>query len=355
MGKKKQIDLLRFEDSEEFRKQQEFKQLAGKSDVKTYFKVKLSEALAQFKTLDEGDTITKYEALEKEVLSEEFKTRKAYLLDTKKWFKTEEFKQYTEYLELKKSAKVIWYYKLKDSNKFDSIDCWNLVFEDDFAAGSLDRAKWLTRYFWGEVLLHDTYALPGERHLFTDGKNVEFNGSSASIVTKIDKVQGKEWNPALGFYPREFGYTSGLLSSASSFRTKYGKIEAKIKLSASAGVLHAFWLAGEAMLPQIDVFKMAGSKLNLSSFWGNMAEEGGVKNDTSALSASKFTSGYFIYTLEWSPEKIEWKINNLVVKTQTNNVPAEPLYVVLSSGVFDESAQTPARMDIDWIRCYQMQ
>jgi Beta-glucanase/Beta-glucan synthetase len=351
--KKKEIEALRFEQTDEYKKLQEYKTLASSAKIKEYYKTLASANLAEYKNLDGSKLISDYESLEKQILSDEFKNRKAYLLDSKKWEKTDEFKQLGEYESLKKTPKIIWYLKTKDSTKFDELKAWKLAFEDDFTSSDLDRNKWLTRYFWGEVLLHDTYALPGEKHLFTDGKNLEMNGSSVKIVTKSERATGKEWNPMLGFYPKEFAYTSGLISSAGSFRTKYGKIEAKIKLADSQSVLHAFWLAGDAMVPQIDIFKCYQNKLALSTFWGNPTEPTGIKNDTSTVKASKFAENYFIYSLEWSPEKLVWRINNLEVKTQTSNIPDQPLYIVLNSGVLDDQAAVPSKLEIDWVRCYQ--
>ncbi|HEY4789333.1 MAG TPA: family 16 glycosylhydrolase, partial [Bacteroidales bacterium] len=351
--KKKEIQALRFSQTDEYKKLQEYKKIASSKRIKEYYKTKSSAELVEFKKLDGSKTIADYEALEKYILSDEFKSRKLYLLDTKKWEKSEEFKQQQEYLALKKNPKIIWYFKLKESTKFNEIKAWTLAFEDDFTLGKLDRNKWLTRYFWGEVLLHDTYALPGEKHVYTDGSNLEMNGSSVKIVTRNEKINGKEWNPAIGFYPRDFDYTSGLICTGSSFRTKYGKIEAKVKLGDSQDVLHAFWLGGETMIPQIDIFKCFKNKLALSTFWGNPTEPNGVKNDSLSLSASKFTGGYFIFSLDWSPEKIVWRINNVEVKTQTSNIPNEPLYIVLNSGVLGDQPSIPTRFEIDWVRCYQ--
>ena len=49
----------------------------------------------------------------------EFKERKDYLLDKKRFEKTEMFKEVQEYDKLKKNEDIIWYFKVKDSNKFD--------------------------------------------------------------------------------------------------------------------------------------------------------------------------------------------------------------------------------------------
>ncbi len=349
---KRKLELLRFEQTDEFRKLQEYKRLASSARIKTYFKVKPSNELAEFNGLEKSTLIPDYEKLEKYILSEEFRKQKNYLLDKKKWEKTDEYRQLQEFLSLKKSANVIWYYKFKDSPKYDILKNWSIAFEDDFNTGNLNRNVWLTRYFWGEVLLHDTYALPGEQHLFTDGKNMEFMGSSLKIVTRNEKVNGKEWIPSVGFLPKDFNYTSGLICTGNNFRTKYGKIEAKIKLDGSNGVLHAFWLSGDSIVPQIDIFKCYDNKLYLSTFWGKAEEANGIQRDTASMSASKFVGKYFIFSLEWSPEKMVWKINDVEVKSQVSNIPGDSMYISLNSGVVGTSPQIPTRMEVDWIRCY---
>ncbi|NJK98160.1 MAG: family 16 glycosylhydrolase [Bacteroidales bacterium] len=182
----------------------------------------------------------------------------------------------------------------------------------------------------------DSYALPGEKHFFTD-KNVEMNGSAVKLVTKQTKVNGKEWNPMLGFYPKDFDYTSGLISSGKSYRQKYGRIEAKIKIPASQGIIHAFWLSGNSILPQIDIFKYSNNKLYFNVFWANNSGNNGPNKDMISVSASAFTKGYFIYSLEWTPSRLVWKINNIVLKEQSVGIPEESLYLAISSGKYDDA------------------
>lgn len=353
--KKADIENQKFENTPEYQKLQRMKALEKSSAISKFFKVHQSKQLAHFKQLENSKEIQHFEELEKYIQSEAFKSRKIYLLDSKKWEKTDDYKLETEFEQLKNSKAIIWYYKTKDLPKFAELRAWRVVFEDHFDKGKLDTDKWITRYFWGEMLMGESYALPGEKHFFTD-KNVEMNGSTVKLVTRQNKVTGKEWNPMLGFYPKEFNYSSGMISTGKSHRQKYGRIEAKIKIPASTGVVHAFWLSGNAILPQVDIFKYSDKKLYLSSFWKNNSgtNGNGAINDTVAISASAFTKGYFIYSLEWTPDKLVWKINNLVVKEQSVGVPEESLYLMINSAKFDESnVSTPTSLEVDWVRCYE--
>lgn len=353
-SKKQEIASLRFNKTDEYQKLTEYKKLASSSKIKDFYKMKASKELAEYRRIEASNIVTNYEKLQQEVLSDNFKNRKAYLLDSKKWIKSDEFKQNQELNQLKKAPKIKWYFKLKDNPKYNDLRQWKIAFDEEFTSNSLDRTKWLTRYYWGDALLNDTYALPGEKHLFTDAKNVEYNASTIKLVTRNEKSKGKEWVPALGFIPKEFDYTSALLSSGKSFRTKYGRIEAKIKIDSTDGVFHAFWLSGSTIFPQLDIFKFYNNKLHFSSFSGNVTQPDAVKTDSLALKGTNFVGKFFIYSLEWTPEKLIWRINNLEVKTQVNNIPDESMYFTLNSGVLgDKPGSMPASMEIDWVRCYQ--
>ena len=74
------------------------------------------------------------------------------------------------------------------------------------------------------------------------------------------------------------------------------------------------------------------------------------------LGGSKFCSDYFIYSLEWTSEKLTWKINDMVVKTQTEGVPQDSMYIIISSGVETDiiNGSLPVSLEVDWIKCYEM-
>ena len=56
--------------------------------------------------------------------------------------------------------------------------------------------------------------------------------------------------------------------------------------------------------------------------------------------------------MEWSADKLVWKINDTVIKTVTTKVPQEPMYVVFSGGL-DKPISGMTTMEIDWIRVYE--
>ncbi len=197
-----------FKGSEAQEKEQDYNRLKG--SLKGYFKFKTSPKRETYKAVKDSDRLNRLQELEEEVKSESFAKVKEYmaLKPQQKYEQSEEYKLEKEYIELRDSEKMKWYQKLAAKNDFDKLKEWKLTFEDDFAGSSMDRGKWMTNYFWGEVLLKDTYALPGDKHFYTRGQNVEVADSVLKIVTKQETTSGKVWNPTLGFTPQEFEYTS---------------------------------------------------------------------------------------------------------------------------------------------------
>ena len=349
-GKKK------FKISEAFQKQRQYKDLNKSTRLRKYFKLKASKKMRTYIQVKGSDKLKKLEELEQYVNTDEFRKVKEYmaLKPQQKYEQSDEYKLEQEYQALKKSEKLLWFRKLQKKNEFDKLKEWELTFEDDFTEGMLDSKKWMTNYFWGETLLKDSYALPGDKHFYTMGKNLEIADSVLKIVTRKETTSGKVWNPLQGFLTRDFDYTSGLISTGKSFRQKYGKVRAKIRMS-HAPVRQAMWMVAEKILPHVDVAKMENGKLFYGNFWGNIAVKGGVNKKIGKKAAEKYTSDYFIYSIEWTPEKLVWKINNKPVLTQTRGVPSEPMYLVFSAGVTNgvTEHQLPAKMEIDWVKIYQ--
>jgi beta-glucanase (GH16 family) len=348
-----EVKNIKFENTEEYKKQKEYKVLKNSADIKQYYKFKDSEKLKIYNELNNSQEIADFEELERYINSDEFKEEKKYLQIKDKFKLSEEFKQAEEYKALKKSEKIIWYQKLEKKNDFDKLYEWNLTFEDDFEGNKLDSEKWMSGYYWGKNLLNDDYVLVTEKQFFKES-NLELTNSNLKIITKAETTKGKVWDPALGFYEKEFNYTSGLINTGHFFRQQYGLFKAKIKLNHSYPVHHAFWMLGEKITPEIDVFKYvnkSASKVEVANYWNG---DGSIKQHKKALGGLNFSKDYYIYSLEWTPEKLTWKINDVVLYEQTQGIPTEPMYIILSSGILkDSNFNGQATMEVDWVRAYE--
>ena len=304
-----------------------------------------------FKDYEKSDEFTHFLELEKEVKSSNFALRKKRMKKNE-YRDSEEYQKETEYQVLKKSDKVVWYFKTKKKYPFKEIEKWDLTFDEKFDKSTLNRSRWMTRYYWGEKSMDSSFVLEDDKSFITDGDNIEFYDNKARIVTKQGGASGLVWRANQGFVLDNFDFTSGMISTAKSFKQKYGVFKAKVKMAAGS-VAQAFWMVSDTMLPHIDVARFENGKLYSNYFWG---KSNAPHKSISKTGGSKYADTYFIYTLEWSPNKLVWKINDKVFKTQTSGVPQEAMFINFSCNLKKDAPEggLPSAMEIDWIRVYKL-
>lgn len=341
--------------TDDYQREEEYNALRKSSELKRYFKLKNSTAVKDYYALNNSDLLNRYYALKDQVESNEFIDRKKYLLSKNKFETSETFHKVQEFKALEKSERIIWFNKVNGSDRFKEIERWELTFSDEFETKELDKSKWLTRYFWGDALMGKNYSLAADLHWYNDAKNIEQKNSVLSIITKKESSDGLAWNLNFGLTPKTFQYTSGIINTGQTFRQKFGKFEAKVRFTAVHGVYHAFWLVGDKMLPEIDIFRKKGKdnkSIQGAYFW---ATNEGSKNTKTAIGGFDFAQEFFILSVEWNADSITWKINGEPFKKEANNLPDCPVYVVLSSGVTEQADDQllPAKMEVDWVRCWK--
>jgi hypothetical protein len=341
---KKNMRPITFKDTEEYKKLLEYNRLRTSPDIKEFYSFKASGEYANFLSVDGSKRLERYNELKEYVSTQSFRERKTYLLDKKRFEKTEEYRSIQEYESLRKNQDIIWYFKVKDSNKFDVLRKKTLTFFDDFNGDSLDSKKWITNYYWGDKLLKDNYSLETDLQAYTGGDNLEIRSSLLKIHTRPQKTNGKVWSAAGGFRTKEFNFTSGIINSGNSFRQKYGIFSAKVKLG-NPSARNNFWMLSDKMTPHIDVCRTSDGKV-----WFDFAPDAGHISRSSI--GSKYANDFYIYTLEWTQDRLVWKINGEEVYRQTSNVPQVPMYVIFSGGL-NKPVSGMTTMEIDWVKVYQ--
>jgi hypothetical protein len=341
---KKNMKPFTFKDTEEYKRFQEYKRLKNSQEIKAFYKFRASKEYANYQSTEGSSRLARYGELKEYLASPEFKKQKEYLLDKKRYEKTEMYRNSQEYDKLKKVPDIIWYFKIKDSTKFDVLKNRELIFSDEFEGAALDTSKWLTNYYWGDKLLKDRYSVESDLQAYTEKDNFEIRNSLLKINTKPQKVTGKVWSASNGFTKKEFSYTSGLINTGKSFRHQYGIFSAKIKLGNPAAK-NAFWMLADKITPHIDICRTSKGKV-----WFDFFPENGKGSKTTV--AGRYANKFLIYTLEWTADKLVWKINNTVVHTQTAEVPKTPMYISLAGGL-DKPINGITTMEIDWVRVYQ--
>ncbi|MGD9977340.1 MAG: family 16 glycosylhydrolase [Bacteroidales bacterium] len=353
---KKNRKAFKKENTPEYQKELRFKELKSSADLKKYFKLVRFKPLKDYFGIENSQTLQRHSELKASVESPGFAERKNYLLSKNKFEQTDSYKKLQEFKALESSEKVKWYLKTKDSHKFDDIKSWTLIFHDDFDGKSLDAQRWLTKFFWGDAVINKSYSFSTDRQFYSESGNLELKNSVLRIETRKENASGLAWDKKFGFIPKSFNFTSGVINTGHIYRQSEGRIEAKVKLSCAKGINHSFYLIGDRMLPELDVFLKADCGENSISgayFWANGSSK--VRKSVNAAKGVKINSEFYILGVEWNEQNIVWTINGTPYKLQANKNPNIPLYLVFASGVcgdVDES-RLPAYMEIDWVKCWK--
>jgi beta-glucanase (GH16 family) len=112
-------------------------------------------------------------------------------------------------------------------------------------------------------------------------------------------------------------------------------------------------MVSDSILPHIDVARYENGKLHADYFFGKGTSP---NKSISKTGGARYADEYFIYTLEWSPNKLVWKINDKVFKTQTSGVPQEEMFINFSCNLKKDASESglPSAMEIDWVRVYKL-
>ncbi|KAI1712960.1 glycosyl hydrolases family 16 domain-containing protein [Ditylenchus destructor] len=99
-----------------------------------------------------------------------------------------------------------------------------LIWQDEFDGTALDTSKW--NIITGNLGVN-------EEHQYYQGDNLEVSGGYLVITARKETKEGQN-------------YTSGRIDGLNKFSTKYGRIEARLKLPMVTGSWPAFWMLGDS-------------------------------------------------------------------------------------------------------------
>ncbi len=287
-------------------------------------------------------------------------------------------------------------YKKKLSPQLNLANDYQLMFNDEFGGNSLDPAKWKTHFLWGPYL-----PINNERQYYVDalgsdsdaGTRTPFvvNDGILSIVaraaddpdsypiplTRPDSSDAIWTNfPTFqqfeGYQPQD--YTSGIITSYSSFKFANGYAEIRAKIPNGDGLWPAFWLLNGYYVgpqPEIDVMEVRGENPHqIVHSYHRRDMDGSMQMASSTTDSGEPIIGYadtfHTYGVRWRHGEIVWYIDGQPTFTYVgDDVSYQLMYVIANLAVggdfnfspVDESlfaeGQGPVSLDIDYIRVYQ--
>jgi beta-glucanase (GH16 family) len=229
---------------------------------------------------------------------------------------------------------------------------WTLTFHDEFEGTTLNRDVWGT-------------VLPGESR--TNGDSIEAyqDGDAWHVV-----------NNSILRLVLDSSHNAGLIQSAATFSQMYGRFDARMKLPAGQGYWPAFWMRplpyADGVFPEIDIFESLNadtSTLYFTQHWStaypNIGSSHGGEDSYTYSSGVNYASDFHVYSVEWSPSSVIWKIDGTTRFTSTSHVPTSGhgftgMYLIFNFAVGgawpgppDGTTPYPGYFDIDYVRVYQ--
>ncbi len=231
----------------------------------------------------------------------------------------------------------------------------HLVWSDEFESTTINLADWS----------FDLGTSNDNIHYYTDrSNNAKILNGMLNILALKETYQG-------------FKYTSALLKTKHRVNLRYGRVEARIKLPGGKGFVPAFW-----MLPDDDFYGWwpASGEIDIMEHPTNLVDQiygtvhtgaynsfsgSGPRGGTVRIADAE--SAFHVYAVEWTPEKIDFFIDDAKYFTFSKNHSGsatwpfdQPFYIILNLAVGggwvgepDGSTPFPAIMQVDYVRVYQ--
>jgi beta-glucanase (GH16 family) len=160
-----------------------------------------------------------------------------------------------------------------------------------------------------------------------------------------------------------FDYTSGLLTTHSSFAQTYGYFEMRADMPDEQGAWPAFWLLPEdgSWPPELDVVEMRGQESNIVHTTVHSNETGEHTKESSAVKVPS-TDGFHTYGVLWDQDQIVWYFDDVAVAhADTPSDMHGPMYMLVNlavggmAGEPSDAFADGSGMHIDYIHAYSLQ
>ena len=339
----------RFETTPDYPLFVEYERLAKNSDIQFYLKCVKSSLFVNYQEISVSKSLSRLLELRIKVSDQSFKERVSFLKNKKRYETTHEFKLEKEFAELEKSKLITTYHQLKKRSELAFFDQWDIVLDENFSDQKLSPKLWEPENYWGSKMLGSSFSQADELQAFKGLKNIEFRNKVLSIVSKVEKTEGKVWNPSFGLIPKKFDFSSAIINSGNGFRFNEGVVEAKVKFRANKAITSSFSLTGNKPFPQIDVFRSGHKKVGLGII--NQAGNSGVSHFVQIRGLN--FNNFHIFRLEIFGNQVVWKINNHEVHRQHLDHHDGDLFLNFTGSIHHANAEgiLPHHFEIEWVRC----
>ncbi len=233
---------------------------------------------------------------------------------------------------------------------------WTLIWHDEFDGQAIDSSNWTFDSGgggWGN----------GEAEYYTSRpENARVENGMLVIEARREHYEGA-------------AYTSARLKTQGRHAFLYGRIEARLKVPAGAGLWAAFWLLGADIhqknwpdCGEVDIMEYIGREPNIVL---GTAHGPGYAGDLGLTHWERqkhpIADDFHIYAIEWAADQISWYYDGIKYSTVTRAdlgdrkwVFDHPFFLILNlavgghlPGAVSPDTLFPAQMYVDYVRVYQ--
>ena len=244
-----------------------------------------------------------------------------------------------------------------------------MTFDDEFDALSLNtgvgpKGTWRTS-FGGAAIAGRTLSSNAEKEIYVDA---DYTGTGTtklginpfSLNNGVLDITAAPASAQASAAMAGYQYTSGLLTTRTSFAQQYGYFEVRAKLPAGQGLWPAFWLlpANGTWPPEIDIFEQLGNDPTTI----HETSHSTVRNSISQVTHVDNPDQFHTYGMLWDQNYLVWTIDGVEVNRQTTPSDMnQPMYILLNLAVGgtwpgnpNSTTPFPATMSIDYVHVYQL-
>lgn len=255
-----------------------------------------------------------------------------------------------------------------DANQFQlTLDRSDLTqtFSDDFNSLSLNNGKtgtWDAKFPWAPTQ-GGTLSTNGELEWYVNPAYAPTSSVDPfSVSNGVLTISAEKTPAAIKSQVNGYNYTSGMLTTASTFSQTYGYFEMRAEMPTNQGTWPAFWLLPEsgAWPPELDVAEMTGGNPNIVQTTVH-SDATGQQTKTGMNVQVPSTDGFHTYGVLWRPDTITWYFDNTAIfQAATPADMHDPMYMLVNlavggiAGTPTDGLPNGAEMKIDYIKAYSL-
>ena len=239
------------------------------------------------------------------------------------------------------------------------------TFSDDFNALQLRSGTsgvWDAKYWWAPEK-GATLAENGELQWYINPSyQPTASANPFSVTDGVLTITAKPASQAIQSEIDSSDYTSGMLTTYSSFAQTYGYFEVRADMPNDQGAWPAFWLlpADGSWPPELDVVEMRGQDANTVITTAHSDETGSHTMSQDGVKVGD-TSGFHKYGVLWTEDEIVWYFDDTAIaRADTPSDMHTPMYMLVNlavGGMADmpgDGLVDGSEMKIDYIKAYSL-